>query len=70
MCSSSETYLKRKVLVKTYHTIINIVYSNLAFYELEFEIKGEMYQLPDQLIFAKLNWCLLANERFFFLISD
>lgn len=67
MCSSAETYLKRKVLVKTYHTIINIVYSNLAFYELEFEVKGEMYQLQ---MFAKLNWCLLANERFFFLISD
>lgn len=42
---------------------MNIAYSNLPFYELEFEIKGEMYQLQ---MFPKLNRCSSANRRFFF----
>lgn len=40
---------------------MNIAYSNLPFYELEFEMKGEMYQLQ---MFPKLNWCLLTNGKF------
>lgn len=45
---------------------MSTAYSNLPFYELEFEIKGEMLQ-----VFPKLNWFLLANERFlFFLVTN
>lgn len=50
----TETYLRSRVLAKTSQIILNITYSNLPFYQLEFEIKGDMYQLQ---IFPKFSCC-------------